>query len=86
MCMPIDCKYSLRNFICVHVMHIYIGFNAICVITTLDTINIMFIYHFVGHIHILKYNLSETWSNEFDEQETRQFLIDNIKYHSFLIR
>lgn len=59
MCMPIDCKYSLRNFICVHVMHIYIGFNAICVITTLDTINIMFIYHFVGHIHILKYNLSK---------------------------
>lgn len=84
--MPFDCNYTLRNYICAQLIHIYIGFFGILLIITFDILNFLVIYHFIGHIYILKYNVRTTWSDEFNEQETKQYLIDKIKYHSFITR
>ncbi|KAG6460541.1 hypothetical protein O3G_MSEX012048, partial [Manduca sexta] len=82
---PLEYHHNLRNYLIIHTVCVYLGVTAITVIITFDCLNMIIVYHIVGHIYILKHNFRTKLADDFTDEKAKEFLVDTIKYHSFII-
>nr|AST36260.1 putative odorant receptor OR22 [Hedya nubiferana] len=85
MWMPFDYGFDYNTWAITHALNVYLVGSGCCIFALFDSINFIFIFHFLSHIDILKYNITTYFSTEIDDSETKERIVSVIKYHSFIL-
>ncbi|KAI8422712.1 hypothetical protein MSG28_006477 [Choristoneura fumiferana] len=52
----------------------------------MDSVNFIFIFHFLGHVDILKHMITTYFAVPLNDKDTKEKIVEIIKYHSFVLR
>ncbi|XP_041983211.1 uncharacterized protein LOC121736189 [Aricia agestis] len=80
--MPFDYLHDFRNWVILHAINTFMTILANSMINFFKILTYMFIFHWIGHINILKYRVQKFTVSE----NCGQKLVDIIKYHMFIRR
>ncbi|XP_061729804.1 odorant receptor 4-like isoform X1 [Cydia pomonella] len=83
--MPFDYGYDYNTWAITHAMNVYLVGTGCCVFALYDSINFIFIFHFLSHIDVLRYKIKTYFATKLDESQTKRRIVDIIKYHSFIL-
>uniref|UniRef100_A0A0K8TVE9 Odorant receptor n=1 Tax=Epiphyas postvittana TaxID=65032 RepID=A0A0K8TVE9_EPIPO len=86
MWMPFEYGYDFKTWLIIHSMNVYLVFTGGLVLPFCDSINFIFIFHFLSHIDILRHKIQTCFDGELDDKETKEKIVGIIKYHSFILR
>nr|AXF48774.1 odorant receptors OR22 [Lobesia botrana] len=85
MWMPFDYGFDFNTWAITHAMNVYFVMVGCFVFALYDSINFIFIFHFLSHIDILKYRIRTYFTCKLDDSETKERIVNVIKYHSFIL-
>nr|WEG72102.1 odorant-receptor-22 [Grapholita molesta] len=83
--MPFDYGYDYNTWAVTHAMNVYLVGTGCCVFALYDSINFIFIFHFLSHIDVLKHKMKTYFATKLDEFATKGRIVNIIKYHSFIL-
>lgn len=86
MWLPFDYEFDFTNWVIIQVIMVYIGFLAITYILFFDTVNMLVIYHVIGHITIFKQRIKAKFSdkNDMTQEEIHKNLVEISRYYTFI--
>nr|AJF23793.1 olfactory receptor OR22 [Planotortrix octo] len=85
MWMPFDYGYEFRTWLITHAMNVYLVFTGGLVLSFCDSINFIFIFHFLCHVDILRHKMRTYFAVKLNDTDTKGKIVEIIKYHSFIL-
>lgn len=86
MWMPFEYGYEFPKWLITHTMNVYLVFGGGMAMAFFDAINFIFIFHFLGHIDILRHMILTYFTIPLNDKDTKAKIVEIIKYHSFILR
>ncbi|XP_073949754.1 uncharacterized protein isoform X2 [Choristoneura fumiferana] len=83
--MPFEYGYEFRKWLVTHALNVYLVFVGGMTMAVMDSVNFIFIFHFLGHVDILKHMITTYFAVPLNDKDTKEKIVEIIKYHSFVL-